>query len=88
MMTVGELISILESLDEDTEVRLIQQPNWPFEYSIAGVTTKRRAQQVEDEESCREDVPYDEPDVVFIVEGQQLCYGSRAPFDRQCYINC
>lgn len=34
-MTVGELIELLEDMDHDLEVRFAQQPNWPFEYSVA-----------------------------------------------------
>lgn len=37
-MTVGELIRFLEDHDMDTEVRLAQQPSYPFEYSIGYVT--------------------------------------------------
>ena len=33
-MTVGELIRELESANQDAEVRIAQQPHWPFEYSI------------------------------------------------------
>jgi hypothetical protein len=37
MMTVGELMEILENLDPDTEVRLATQRQWPFEYTVGGV---------------------------------------------------
>ena len=33
-MTASELIELLEDLDPDTEVRIAQQPSWPFEYTI------------------------------------------------------
>lgn len=36
-MTAAELIELLSGVDPDTEVRLAEQPSWPFEYSIAGV---------------------------------------------------
>lgn len=36
-MTVGELIEMLQDFDEEAEVRLAEQPSWPFEYSIGGV---------------------------------------------------
>jgi hypothetical protein len=36
-MTVGELIRELEGFDQDKEVRLAQQPQWPFEYEIGEV---------------------------------------------------
>lgn len=92
-MTVGDLIRVLQVLDEDTEVRIASQPSWPFEYAIDGVTTKRRVQERENEAGYREDVPYaegeevsEEQDIAFIVEGEQLCYGSRVPFDRATHI--
>jgi hypothetical protein len=36
-MTVEELRSELENLDPEAEVRLAQQPSWPFEYSIGQI---------------------------------------------------
>ena len=36
-MTAAELIELLEGVDPDTEVRLAEQPSWPFEYSVSGV---------------------------------------------------
>lgn len=36
-MTVEELIQELEYLDRNAEVRLAQQPSWPFEYDLNGV---------------------------------------------------
>jgi hypothetical protein len=33
-VTVVELIEELEACDPDAEVRLAQQPAWPFEYAI------------------------------------------------------
>lgn len=34
-ITVGELKEMLECYDDETEVRIMHQPNYPFEYSIA-----------------------------------------------------
>ena len=94
-MTVGELKTMLEGLDEDMEIRSVSQPSWPFEYAIAGITTKRRAQQADNEANCLEDVPYDEgeevkeeQDIAYIVEGEQLCYASRNLFDRAARVWC
>ena len=36
-MTAQDLIDLLEGIEADTEVRLAQQPSWPFEYSIGRV---------------------------------------------------
>lgn len=36
-MTVGELKELLEDFNEEAEVVLAVQPNWPFEHSIGNV---------------------------------------------------
>lgn len=60
-MTVAELIEELKYIDQDSEVRLAQQPNWPFEYEIDSVVEVNGLN--DDEES-----------VVYIGEGRQLGY--------------
>ncbi len=62
-MTVEELMELLEQFPPEAEVRIAQQPSWPFEYSIHDV-----AAVPEDDDTKCEDV------VVYIVEGQQLGY--------------
>jgi len=84
-LTVGDLRMMLEGLDEDMEVRMASQPSWPFEYAIAGVTTKRRAEQADDD--IDEEVPH-EQDIAYIVEGEQLCYASKNLFNREARIFC
>ena len=48
-MTVQELIEILEDFDGEAEVRLAQQPSWPFEYGIGEVAEVRNAPKQQDE---------------------------------------
>ena len=36
-MTVEELIQELEYMDRNMEIRIAQQPSWPFEYDVNGV---------------------------------------------------
>jgi hypothetical protein len=36
-MTVEELIEELQCQDPELEVRIAQQPSWPFEYQLNGV---------------------------------------------------
>lgn len=36
-MNVRELIQELEGLDPETEVRIAEQPHWPFEYSVDSI---------------------------------------------------
>lgn len=57
-MTVKELIYELRAFHPDAEVRLAQQPKWPFEYSIGDIVQV----DLEDEE------------VVYLGEGSQLDY--------------
>ncbi|MBK8482458.1 MAG: hypothetical protein IPL40_15045 [Proteobacteria bacterium] len=85
-MNVKQLIEILEDLDPDAEVLLMSQQSWPFENGIAGVAV--REDLVEDDEDL-DDEEREEPrfekgtaaNDVFIVEGQQLRYGSKAAWD-------
>ncbi len=80
-MTIDELIERLEDyrdeLGGDTEVRLMTQQNWPFENTVAGLAS---GQEINDrDEGDDEDV--DDERVVFIVEGQQLGYGSKRAWE-------
>ena len=36
-MNVGELKALLEGLEEDAEVRIASQPNWPFQHDVDSV---------------------------------------------------
>lgn len=81
-MAVNELIDRLQEYADnengDAEVRLMTQCNWPFEYDIAGLTSRREVTEAESEgeRECQPD-----NDCLFIVEGRQLCYGSKAAWD-------
>lgn len=83
-MTVNELIQRLEEYrDElgDVEVRLMTQENWPFENRIAGLASGAEINDAEldEEDDDGGDVP--DGDVVYIVEGQQLCYGTKRAWE-------
>jgi hypothetical protein len=64
-MTVEELRELLEQFDDETEVRIASQPNYPFEYSIAGAVDGR-------------DIYFEgadgERNVLYLLEGRQLGY--------------
>lgn len=79
-MTLGELIERLEELrddvGDDAEVRLMTQPNWPFENSIRGLTTAEEIARSDEDEDGDDEVEVDE-NVVYIVEGGQIGYGSK-----------
>lgn len=38
-LTVGQLRELIEDLNDETEVRWLSQPSWPFEWSIDGAAT-------------------------------------------------
>ena len=82
-MTLDELISRLEQYREDlggeTEVRLMTQQNWPFENSITGLCSGQEINDACDDEEDDEDVEAEK--VVYVVEGQQLCYGSKRAWE-------
>tara|TARA_R110000751_G_scaffold71196_7_gene144019 strand:- start:9508 stop:9744 length:237 start_codon:yes stop_codon:yes gene_type:complete len=75
-MTVDELIEQLieyrDVLGGDTEVRSMQQPSWPFEYSIDGLVSTEEMGSSKDDRNPTNETK------VFILEGTQLCYGSKS----------
>jgi hypothetical protein len=72
-MNVKELVRILERYPERAEVRLMTQPNYPFEYDVAGVVSGADAKL--------EEKPDREGDIVYLCEGEQICYGSDKVWD-------
>lgn len=84
-MKVSELIELLEEQDPDAEVLVMSQPNWPFELSLAGVTTREEMLRADRDEDGAGDYDDEEPRLergtakndVFLVEGEQLRYGSK-----------
>jgi hypothetical protein len=89
-MTLGQLISLLEEYrdehGEDCEVRLMTQQNWPFENRIAGVTSGAEMNEGDDEDEDYDDQDVAEDAMVYIVEGGQICYGSKRAWEtcRDC----
>ena len=79
-MTVSELMNLLEDCDPDAEVLFMSQPNYPFENSIMGVAVRSEISgEDDDDEDEAPPSPEDgtRPNDVFLLEGQQLRYGSR-----------
>ena len=81
-MTINELIERLEEYRDDlggeAEVRLMTQQNWPFENGIVGLASREEINDSADDEGMADGSP--EP-VVFIVEGQQCCYGTKRAWE-------
>jgi hypothetical protein len=85
-MTIDELIARLEDYrDEiggDAEVRLMTQQNWPFENTICGLASGAEINDFdEDDEDGDDDDDATEDSVLYIVEGQQLGYGTKRAWD-------
>jgi hypothetical protein len=85
-MTIDELIARLEDYrDEiggDAQVRLMTQQNWPFENSIYGLASGAEINDYdEDDQDGDDDDDAAEDAVLFIVEGQQLGYGTKRAWD-------
>lgn len=80
-MTVGELIEYLEQYDRDAQVLLMEQPGWPFEYSINGVVSREEIINQEPDEDRAELGDGEEINDVFILEGTQLRYGTKKAWD-------
>lgn len=82
-MNLDTLIEILSDYREefgcDAEVRLMTQQNWPFENRICGVTSGRDMNEADEEDEDTQDVADD--NTVYIVEGGQICYGSKRAWE-------
>lgn len=83
-MTIDQLIERLqdyrEELGGDAEVRLMTQQNWPFENEITGLASVAEINQCVEDGDDDESVDGDGA-VVFLVEGQQRGYGSKAAWE-------
>ena len=81
-MNLDTLIEILNDYREehggDVEVRLMTQQNWPFENSICGVTT---GQEMNDAGEDDDDQDVADENIVYIVDGCQICYGSKRAWE-------
>jgi len=83
-MNLDTLIEILndyrEELGGDAEIRLMTQQNWPFENRICGVTSGQEMNDTDDDgEGDDQDVA--DENIVYLVEGGQICYGSKRAWE-------
>ena len=81
-MTIDELIERLEEYREalggDIEIRLMSQPNWPFEYSFAGLVSSNELRELDEEDFDPQEA---NEHVLYLVEGTQLGYGSKQAWE-------
>ena len=82
-MNLDTLIEILndyrESHGGDAEVRLMTQQNWHFENHICGITSGQEVNDTNEDNDDDEDVA--DENIVYIVEGGQICYGSKRAWE-------
>ena len=82
MATIRELIDMLEDIvnevGDEAEVRLVTQPSWPFEHQLLGVTT---GAQINSSDEREDDDDVESDNIVYLVEGTQLCYGSKRAWE-------
>ena len=83
-MNLEELIERLTELRDElgvnAEVRLMTQEAWPFENYILGVTCTSEMNEFASDEEDEDEVDED-ANVVYLVEGGQLCYGSKLAWE-------
>ena len=81
-MTISQLIERLEeyrkAMGDDIEVRLMTQQEWPFENAILGLASGEEINATDDAE---DDEDVDDENVVYIVERDQLGYGSKRAWE-------
>ena len=84
-MTIDDLIERLEQYREEmggsTEVRLMTQQNWPFENTVAGICSGEEINGAFDGQDPDDDGDVDEENVVYLVEGTQIGYGTKRAWD-------
>lgn len=73
-MSVGELKELLEGMDDEVEVRLMTQEPWPFENTIRCSVLASELEDFKPEGS--------EGEVLYLVDGGQLGYGTKDAWNR------
>jgi hypothetical protein len=68
-----------DAISGDAEVRLMTQSNWPFENDIFGLASGEEINATTDDPNDDGDVETDQ--VLYICEGQQLCYGTKRAWE-------
>lgn len=84
-MTVADLKDLLDNYDDDAQVLLMTQSSWPFENAVDGACSREEMADgvgENDEDVDSSDREDDRGKIrssdVFLVEGSQLRYGSKA----------
>ncbi len=60
MMTVGDLLDLMDGYDEEVEVRFATQPSYPLEYEIGGADSVM--------------LDGNGTEILYLIEGNQLGY--------------
>jgi hypothetical protein len=83
-----QLDSMSDAEQRTAEVRLMTQPQWPFEHTLTGVVAEQDIPALDYDEEDPDDgpdgyAPCDGPGcrVVYLLEGSQIGYGTKAAWD-------
>ncbi len=85
-MTLSNLIERLEEYrdlyGDEIEVRIMSQESWPFENSITGIcSTEEMMNHRSPRDREEEEEPISKENFLYLVEGQQICYGSKLAWE-------
>jgi hypothetical protein len=81
-MTVNQLRCILDEFDPDDEVRIMMQPEYPFEYSIASsVFVSDPDERHENPNAFTPRHIGQDVRVIYLLEKNQIGYGTRKMWD-------
>jgi hypothetical protein len=74
-MKVRELMELLSEVDPEATVRLLLQPNYPFEHNILGLAVRSDFQESLMQGESDNDV--------LLLEGNQIGYGNKDAFQNR-----
>jgi len=74
---VRQLLDLLEAYSPEAEVRIVRDHRHPLEHEFDGVVSLSEIEAHEHDA----DLANDEPEVVYLLEGQRLGYGRKVAWD-------
>lgn len=74
-MTKAELLELLDGMPDETEIRIMTQYNYPFEYSVCSGIDNTELVEHSDDFTPHS---YKGDPIFYLTEGAQLGYGTQA----------
>lgn len=81
-MKVRDLMKLLEKQNPDAEVCMVTQPNWPMEYTVAGVAVRSDLFDADVEPGTEKYPDGTGASDVILVEGSWRRYGSKTAWEQ------